>query len=257
MRITEQRQYWKRQLEGVAAPQLAIGKSSPRATASTTAIHTFAIPQNVIRRVAELADQHDVSLLDLAVAAFQIVLARYTGVDDIAVAMPAPGRSHPLVLRSRVMGSSSVLDFLLDVRATVAAAFAHADVPFDSLVADLGLEPKVGRAMVACDDAALNAAEVGVRLIERDADIVGTVEYRADLFDAAAIERLAGHVTHVLDVATADPAIALRDLDVLTEAERRVLAEWSGTERSVVAVTLPGLFESAVVRFPDLPAVVF
>jgi amino acid adenylation domain-containing protein len=226
-------------------------------TASTTATHVFDLPHAVTRRVAELADRHGVSLLDFGVAAVQIVLARYTGEDHIAVATPAPGHGRSLVLRCRVTESTSLLDFVLDVRATMTAAYSHADVPPESLADDPGSEPDVARAMVACDDAAVTGAvDVGVRLIERDAGISGIVEYRTELFDTSAIERLSGHLTHVLEVATADPGIPLGHLDILTTTEHQLLTEWNNTDHDVPEATFPELFEAQVARTPDAIAVV-
>ncbi|MGH3993514.1 MAG: AMP-binding protein, partial [Pseudonocardiaceae bacterium] len=82
--------------------------------------------------------------------------------------------------------------------------------------------------------------------------------YDPALFDAATIERMAGHLTQVLDVVTDDPAVTVDRIDILTDDERqRVLVEWNDTDRAVVPATLPELFEAQVARTPDLPAVLF
>ena len=149
--FAEQLRYWRRQLEGVSVPELPIDQSLPTSMAPTTS-YEFEVPTDVTTRMADLSDLWGLSLLELTVAAFQIVLARYTGQDDIAVITPAPGQSYPVVLRSRVMDSKSFLDFAVEVRATVGAAFAHSDVPFEYLVEELGLGSELARAAVVCED---------------------------------------------------------------------------------------------------------
>jgi Non-ribosomal peptide synthetase modules and related proteins len=129
------------QREDVSVPESPIVQSRPNSmTPSTT--YEFDVPQDVTRRVADLRDLRGVSLLELTVAVFKIVLARYTGQDDIAVITPAPGRSYPVVLRSWVTDSTSFLEFAAEVRATVGAAVTNSDVPFERLVEELG--PGIG-----------------------------------------------------------------------------------------------------------------
>ncbi|MCA1694703.1 MAG: AMP-binding protein, partial [Actinobacteria bacterium] len=122
----------------------------------------------------------------------------------------------------------------------------------------MGLEPELARAMVMCERPAVPLAADITVLIERGDGLSGVVEYRRDLFDPVTIERLAGHLTHVLDVVTADPAIVLNQIDILTEAERaRLLVEWNDTHRDVGPATFSALFETQVARTPDLPALLF
>src|SRR5205807_5376000 len=82
--------------------------------------------------------------------------------------------------------------------------------------------------------------------------------YDADLFDAATIERMAGHLGHVLEVVAADPTLPLGRIDILTGQERQqVLEAWNDTACAVAAASLPELFEAQVARTPDAPAVLF
>jgi amino acid adenylation domain-containing protein/non-ribosomal peptide synthase protein (TIGR01720 family) len=257
--FTEQLRYWRRQLEGVLVPELPINQSRPTSVSSTITAHKFDVPQDVTTRVTDLSDRWDVSLLELTVAVFQIVLASYTGKEDVAVTTQAPGSSHPVILRSRVTYSTSFRNFILNLRATVATAFAHSDIPFDRLVKELGVESALARTMVMCEPPARPvAADVTVRIVKQDHKLLGAIEYRGDLFDHATIERLAGHLTHVLDIVTANPAIALGKINILTEAERaRLLVEWNDTHRDVTMATLSELFEAQVTRMPDAIAIIF
>src|SRR5947209_12434228 len=99
--FAEQLRYWRKQLEGVSMPELSIHQSLPTSMIPA-ASYEFGVPPDLTVRIVDLSDLCGVSLLELTVAAFQIVLARYTGQGDIAVITPAPGQSHPVVLRSQV-----------------------------------------------------------------------------------------------------------------------------------------------------------
>ncbi|MGH3900474.1 MAG: amino acid adenylation domain-containing protein, partial [Pseudonocardiaceae bacterium] len=256
--FAEQFRYWRRQLEGVSIPELPIDQSPP--TSVTPNIpYEFELPQDVTTRMADLSDLWGVSLLELTVAAFQIVLARYTGQDDIVVITPAPGQSHPVVLRSRVTDSTSFLEFVGEVRATVGAAFAHSDIPFELLVEELGLQSELARVAVVCEHrAGPLAADVTVRLVERGNELLGAVEYRPEKFQGATVERMAAQLVRVLNVVTADSSIAVGKIDILTDAERRqTLVEWNDSEHVVPSATVSDLFQAQVARTPGSVAVVF
>ncbi len=204
--------------------------------------HAFEVPGDVTSRLAELGAQQAVSLLDMAVAAVQIVLARYTGQQDVAVATPAPGKSHPVVLRSRVADPTPFVDFVRAVSSTVTAAFTHPDISLEPLSpAPVGV-----------------SADVTMRFVKQYTDLSGTVECRGDHFGSVPVEQLTAQVVRVLEVVAADPGIPLGAIDVLTAVQRhRVLVEWNDTTQEVESRTLPELFEAQVSRTPDAPAVVF
>ena len=121
MTFPEELRYWKRQLDGLSVLELPVGRSLPHGMESTTTAHAFRVPRDVATRLAALVIQEGVSLLDLTVAAFDVVLARYTGQDDVAVTTPAPGSGHLVVLRSRADETTSFLKFLAEVRATASS----------------------------------------------------------------------------------------------------------------------------------------
>src|SRR5438132_5961798 len=183
LRFREELAYWKGQLDDVSALELPTGQSRPNETSSRIAAQSFDVPAHVSSRLTATARRHEVSWLDLMVAAFQMVLTRYTGQDDLVVAVPAPGRAHPVLLRSHVVDSTSFLDFLLQVRATAKRAQAHSEIPFDDLVEELGLGSGLARVAVACElVAASPATDIAARLVQRTTGLTGLVEYRSDLF---------------------------------------------------------------------------
>ncbi|MCA1705754.1 MAG: condensation domain-containing protein, partial [Actinobacteria bacterium] len=193
--FADQLRYWETQLDSASVLDLPRDHSHPADTNSTTATHEFEVPGEVTPRLMELSAQHAVSLFDIGVAALQIVLARYTGQQDVAVATPAPGQKNPVVLRSRLTDAASFVDFVLEVRTTVAAAFAHSDVPFDRLVEELALESELARVMVMCEhDSVPVAADVTVRFVEQYSALSGVVEYRTGYFEPTTVEQLTAHL---------------------------------------------------------------
>jgi non-ribosomal peptide synthetase component F len=92
-----------------------------------------------------------------------------------------------------------------------------------------------------------------------DGGLAGRLEYNADLFDAATMERMAAHLVQLLEGAAADPAAAVTALPLLGEAERhRQLFEWNATAESFPACSgIHQLFEAQVARTPQAPALTF
>ena len=227
------------------------------------------------------------------VAACQLLFSRWSGQDDIAIGTVVSGRErtelegligffvNTLVLRSTVDSSGSFTQFLSSVRDTVLGALAHQDVPFERLVDELAPARDTSRtplfqAMVILqnnanqvpdlpgleiEDLPLPAAtasfEMTVEFRERDDILDGALQYNTDLFDAATVERMVGHLLMLLGGIAADPLCPVADLPLLTAAERhRVLAEWNDTERAVPLVLWSELFEAQVARTPNSVAVV-
>ncbi|MDQ2881212.1 MAG: amino acid adenylation domain-containing protein [Actinomycetota bacterium] len=258
MPFVEQLRYWAGQLDGMSAPELPTDQQWPTSAPSGTDAHAFAVPADVTAELLGLTAQLDITLLDLTVAACQVLLCRYSGQEDIAVTIPAPESGHPLLLRSRMSDATPLGEVLSAVRAIVRAALAHSEIPFESLVEELDLGSDLTRVAVASTRRALRfSTNLTVRLVERGTELSGVVEYRSDLFEAATIRRLAGQLTRVLAALATTPDAPLGTVDLVTEAERaRLLEQWNDTDQEVAAAALPVLFEAAVARAPGLPAIV-
>src|SRR5580693_4298781 len=193
---------------------------------------------------------------------------------------------NTLVLRADLSGNPSFAELLDQVRETVLAAQGRQDVPFERLVEVLNPARSPARhplfqVMLADQDVgAVDWQLPGLRVQaepvpdvaakfdltlayqqDRDADgapagIEASLEYAEDLFDQATVQALAARLTQLLRQAAAGPARPVSDLDLLTTAERRVLAEWNDTARDIPAATWPELFQAQVRLTPDAPAVI-
>jgi amino acid adenylation domain-containing protein len=211
-------------------------------------------------------------------AAFQALLSRLTGQQDVSVGSPIAGRTHPhtegligffantLVLRTRLDGEPGMVKLLERVRETTIAAYAHQEVPFERLVEMLQPERHLGRSplfqvMLALQnvprevlelpgmrleplpvDAGTAKFELTVTLAEEGGALHGAAEYNRDLFDAATIRRLLGGLEVLLEAALAEPEQSVFALPLLTGPERQALfAEWNDTAVPADLTTAAGL----------------
>ena len=148
--LAEQLSYWKRQLAG-APPVLELPADRPRPAvrSSKGAIEPLSIPADVSESLKALSRSEGVTMFMLLLAAWQVLLSRYTGADDIIVGAPVAGRNraevesligffvNTLVLRTDLSGNPRFVEVLKRVHEVTVGAFAHQDVPFEKLVEEL------------------------------------------------------------------------------------------------------------------------
>jgi len=192
-------------------------------------------------------------------AGFASVLARYSRQDDLVIGSPIANRSRPetegligffvntLALRVDLAGEPTFRELLGRVRETSLGAFANPDLPFEQVVDAVNPERDLSRhpifqtvfnfvhatdRTIALPGLTLEAAEgfngtakfdLVLELTDRDDGLSGKIEYSTDLFDAATVDRLAGHLRTLLEGAAADPDRSIVSLPLLTEAERQSL----------------------------------
>jgi amino acid adenylation domain-containing protein len=290
--------YWKEQL-GDSPPLLELPTDRPRPAVQTNhgAHHTFALPADLTNAIKALTQKEGVTLFMTLLAAFQTLLHRYTGQNDLNVGAPIANRSraevenligffvNTLVLRARFDGQPTFRDLLKRARETALAAYAHQDLPFEMLVEalqpqrDLSHTP-LFQAMFVLDNAPMGTftqalpgltlspieAESGIAkfditlsMFEGPNGLQGTLEYNTDLFDAATIERLAGHFKTLLAAVTANPDQPLTALPLLTDAERHtMLVAWNNTTAPFPNdLCFHQLFEAHAHLQPDATALTF
>jgi thioesterase domain-containing protein len=146
----KQLRYWKNALEG-APSVLELPQDNPRPAEQTLqgASQTYAVPDEVIAEVLTLAKQYKVTPFMFLLAAFKVLLYRYSGEPDLLVGVPVAGRSHietealigffveTLVLRDDLSGNPRFMDLLAQVRETTVGALANPDIPFEKVVEEL------------------------------------------------------------------------------------------------------------------------
>ncbi|HKF02992.1 MAG TPA: condensation domain-containing protein, partial [Candidatus Sulfotelmatobacter sp.] len=221
--------YWRKQLENLAPLQLTPDRARPGADDYAGDRQTFLIPQEVIDGLRRVSRDEGVTLFMTLLAAFQTLLHRYTGQNDIAVGSPIAGRTHPevegligffvntLVLRTEVSGHLTFRQFLARVREVAWGAYQHQELPFEKLVAELQPDRNLGRnplfqvifafqnvprqtmALPGLQvsqvevDSGTTKFELALFMWEEHGGLRGRVQYSTALFDADTIERLLGH----------------------------------------------------------------
>ncbi|MFE7799301.1 amino acid adenylation domain-containing protein [Nocardia sp. NPDC057440] len=268
-----QLEYWRTALADLPG-ELPLPYDRPRPADPTLRAETvrFTVPEPVQHALGELAREQGVSLFMVLRSSLAVLLRCVTGGRDVVIGTPVAGRTdtkldelvgmfvNTLVLRSDVNPDTSFAALLRADRDTELAAMAHADIPFERVVEELGREaratsrhPLFQVALTVQDAAAptlelpglaLRAEELDIALAKFDLELRvahfgrdgGPGEpgrefefvFATELFDAPTIETLADRFLRVLAAVTADPRVLVRDIDVRTENERRTLAPAHG-----------------------------
>jgi amino acid adenylation domain-containing protein len=256
--------YWRRRLAGAAALQLPTDRP-PDGPPGDPGAAGFTLPAGLAAAVREVGQEHGCTPFMVLLAAFQALLARYCGQEDVCVVTsdesrpragtggPGPSCVNPLVLRADLSGGPSFAGLLGRVREACLEAYAHQELPFGVLVREMqpqrdrGRPPLFGVLFALEHDQAARFALPGLAggdsgidtvavnfdlslfLTETGGQIDGCLEYSTDLFEETTAERLVGHYRTLLHAAVADPAAPLSALPLLTEPERARLAGWNDT----------------------------
>jgi amino acid adenylation domain-containing protein len=293
-RLEELVGYWRDKLAG-APSELALpyDRSRPRLTHFAGATRGFELPSGVAHEMRRLVKAENATLFMGLLAAFSVLLHRYSGEDDIVVGTTVAGRTrselepligffvNSLVLRNDLSGLPSFRTVLRRVRETCLDAYAHQELPFERLVEELRPERHLSRnpmfhvAFVLQnmprprDDGSAATPAVDTRHVSGTAKfdltlaiteigdrLRGAVEYSTDLFDPATIDRLVDHFAVLLDGLLADPDRSVDDVGILTPAERRERERWNGSERAQPpSRTLPQVVAETATRTPGAVAV--
>jgi amino acid adenylation domain-containing protein len=287
--------YWREQLAGAPAA-LELPTDRPRGLAQD-----FAGAQVRLRVSAEVcagleavARREGATLYMVLLAAYQLVLSRWSGQEEVVVGSPVAGRTHReleglvgffvnnLAMRGDLSGDPTFSELVGRVRATALAAYGHQDLPFERLVAEL--QPVRDPARHPLFQATLtlqNTPEVVMRLegltlrqlpaepegsvfdlslflAPADGGLEGMLVYAAGLFEAATAARLAEQLARVLEQAAAAPERRLSQLDLVSEAERhRLLVVWNATRQAYRRdIGMHELFAEQAARAPDAVALV-
>ncbi len=294
--LAQQVSYWRRHLKGApAALELPTDRPRPAVQSYRGAYHGVALPVELTASLHELARSEGATLFMVLLGAFSLMLSRWSGQSDIVVGSPIAGRTHrelegligffvnTLALRPDLSGNPSFRELVGRVKESALGAYAHQDLPFEKLVAelqpvrDLSRQP-IFQALFALQNVPRETLELpGLRLSmvggeaatakfdlalymhEREGRLAGYFEYATDLFDATTIERLAGHLRVLLEGIVADPNVSLNELPLLPEGERQqLLEEWNATAAAYPRdKCLHELFAEQAARTPDAVALVY
>ncbi|MBE8997966.1 amino acid adenylation domain-containing protein [Nostoc sp. LEGE 12447] len=292
----QQLNYWKQQLAD-APPLLELPTDKPRPAVQTFcgATQEFQIDQNLSKQIKTFSQQSGATLFHTLLAAFVVLMFRYSGQDDICIGSPIANRNrreiepligffvNTLVLRNQIKGNPSFNEFLSQVRQVATSAYTHQDVPFEQVVEALQPERSLSynplfQVVFVLENFLLDTLELPdvtltpqfvergtsqfdltLAVWETKAGLIGSWEYNSDLFEADTIARMTSHFQTLLAAIIANPNQSIGELPMLSQPERhQLLVEWNDTYTPYPhSKCIHELFEEQVEKTPDAIAVVY
>jgi surfactin family lipopeptide synthetase A len=269
--LGRQRAYWKRQLRP-PLPRLNMSFDGPPPNRSSYrgASESLTLPKQLGPALQTFCREFEVTPFMAMLAAFQIVLHRYSGQEDIIVGADIANRNREetegligffvnmLVLRTDLSGDPSIRELMERIRQTALDAYAHQDFPFEQIVAELQPERNLAQnplfqvVIVLQNMPAEELRIPGVNVsrfelpwrwakfdlilnIEESGGVLSaSMEYSTDVFRADTIRRMLAHYNNVLTQMIADSSQRLSSIGLLTQQEREALAPSSiGAQLSI------------------------
>ena len=293
--LRRQLDYWVSHLAGAPKLRLPIDHVRPTVRSHRGAHVSFKLGSELTQKLTELSKAEGATLFMTLLAAFKVLLFRYTGESDIVVGAPIAGRNrvetesliglfvNSLALRTDLSGNPTFRQLLGRVRQVAFEAYAHQDVPFEKLVEELNpvrdvSQTPVFQVMFGLQNAPRSAPQLNNLAVTRVAvdthtakfdltllmtetadGLSGWLEYSADLFDASTIERLQQHFENLLTSVTLNPNGRIANLPFMTAQERQqILFDWNATKTAFPrARCIHELFEEQARSSPNAVAVVF
>jgi amino acid adenylation domain-containing protein len=292
--LARQLAYWRRQLAGAPAGlDLPADLPRPAVQTFTGATRSAELPAELSADLRAFCRREGVTLFMLLLAGLDVLLARYSGQQDVLVGSPVANRNraetegligffvNTLVLRSDLSAAPSFRDLLRQVRETALAAYGHQDLPFELLVEELRPERDLSRSpffqvllavatvrdLPVLDHLNLSRIEaetatakfdLSLFAAEVDSTLQTLVEYNTDLYEGATVRRLLGHLGRLLGAAVEEPERGWRDLPLLSEGERQQLLVGFNDSGSTTGpeLCLHELFEAQAASTPERVALV-
>jgi NRPS condensation-like uncharacterized protein len=247
--LEEQLNYWKRQLGGIDQTlELPTEHNAQCGESSRGAFRLFLLSKELSESLKELSRREGMTLFMTLLAAFQTLLHRCSGQEDIAVGAPVAYRNwtetenligcfvNTVALRTDMSGNPTFRVLLARVREIVQGAYTHQDVPFDMVVDALRPERNSTRsplfrvwfALQNLHDQPSKFSDLSLRYIgahegavqfdlaltmsESSHGIEGCIDYNRDLFETSTIEEIRGHFTTLLEQVVINPDLHLLDI---------------------------------------------
>ena len=264
--LANQVEYWKNKLAG-AQTILDLPADHPRPATHSWhgATEELIFDSQILAELKKLAQQEGATLFMVSMAAFQALLWRYTGQDNILVGTPTAARSqieienligffvNTLVFRSDFSDNLTFRDLVRQVRACALEAYAHQDVPFEKLVEELAPERSIditplfqvmftfqnipkqifeisGLEMKELEfETGIAKFDLSVEMYE-DHEFHCRFEYNTDLFEKQTILRKLGHFRNLVSCVLENPDQPLAQISLMNVSEReQIVVEWNDT----------------------------
>ena len=294
--LATQLDYWRAELaDAPTVIDLPLDKPRPPVQTYRGAHHPFRLSAELSSQLKDLSRQNGSTLFMTLLAAFDLLLCRYAGQEQVLVGSPIANRNrsetegligffvNTLVLHGDVRGNPSFGELLRRVREAALSAYAHQDLPFEKLVEELQPERDMSRSplfqvmfvlqntpgealeleglsLSRVENAGETAKfELSLGLLEDGGVIVGGMEYNVDLFEAETMGRLVESYERVLQAVVEDAEQRVFEIELLSESERRQILEgWNDTAAAYPReLTLSELLEAQAARTSGAVALLF
>ena len=287
--------YWRKQLVNLVELQLPTDRPRPTIQSFRGVKQTLTLRPDLTQALKALSRREGATLFMTLLAAFQCLLHRYTGQENIAVGSPIAGRSrveiegligvfvNTLVFRTAFSDSPTFKELLRRARTVCLEAYSHQDIPFERLVEELQPDrksnqnplfqvtfqlnngPGVLLTLPGIDaeelevESGISKFDLSLTLTDHGEDLAGWLQYNTDLFEPATVTRMLSHFQLLLEGIVADPDRSISELPLISEPEKhQVLLEWNRTRRNYPKdKRVHELFEEQTKRRPESVAVVF
>jgi amino acid adenylation domain-containing protein len=290
--------YWRGQLgDTVTVLDLPTDYPRPNVQTQNGARYGLGLSRQLTEGIKELTERSGTTLFMTMLAAFQALLSRYTGQQEIAVGTPIAGRNraetepligffiNTLVLRTDLSGDPSFMELLERVRLVALGAYAHQELPFEKLVEELQPERDTGRSPLfqammvlqntpeptagrAVDGLQLRMIETGRHTTQFDlvlnvswgiGELQLGLEYNTDLFKLGTIQRMLRHMNVLLESVVSNPEQRLSELQLVTPEEQdQLLVQWNNTASEYPhEKSIHQVFEEQVERTAEAVAVLY
>lgn len=292
--LENQLAYWKTQLDGVPVLRLPLDFKRPSVRSTQGANYSFKLDEELYQHLVRLSDQEGVTLFMLLISAFQVMLHRYSGQDDICVGTPMANRNltelesligffaNTLAIRNNFSNDPTFIDIVNNIKQTTLNAYQYQAVPFEKVVdavvdaRDMSISP-LFQVMFALQDIPDNIALEGVDVsiheyknttskfdftvvvMNNQSDLSLEVEYCTDLFKESTIQQMMTHYQQILRSIIKNPNERIALLPMLTIVEEeQLLSAFNATQVSYPKdKTIVDLFMDQVHKNPENIAVIY
>jgi len=267
----KQLDYWKKKLSGdLPVTELPMDFSRPSVATFNGAIQKAVISNDVSSALLEFCNRNNVTSYMALIAVFNILISRYSGLEDVLIGTPISSRSHKelenvigffvntIVLRTDLSGNPVFEDFVQQIRSNVLEAFDHQDTPLGKLVDELHIDRDLSynpvfQVMFALqnvpepdlkipgaeiqylphNDLHTKTTKVDINMVIEPDDSSWDiwVEYNTDIFNEETISRFINHYINLLKGVVKEPGKKLHDLSMLTDADFKLLEDSKNTYR--------------------------
>jgi amino acid adenylation domain-containing protein/non-ribosomal peptide synthase protein (TIGR01720 family) len=293
--LTKQLAFWQQKLAEASVLPFPIDKPRPHIQTYQGTKQAFVISPELTNALKILSQQENCTLFMILLAAFKVLLSRYTATEDMVVGSPIANRNrtqiedligffvNTLVLRTNLAENPTFLELLARVRDCTLSAYANQDVPFDLIVEAIKPDRHLShtplfQVMFVLQNAPQSNMELPdltwesleivahttkfdltLLIEETETELKANWEYNTDLFNSDTIARMSAHFQTLLAGIITNPQQSIAQLPLLTTKEQQqLLVEWNGTQAEYsLDKSIHQLFEEQVAKTPDAVAVVF